>query len=986
MQANSLPLDGDRYQILRLVMVNSGSAAYINLPLGTSSAIFSPNNQGKTSGLSALKLFLLPEVNMKRCESKFGFASNGEVYSGQQSFDYYFPSSTSFLVLEASNPGGEFCIVLYQTPNEKLGYSRIAVPMPYEAIEHIFWDVNSGKNDGMGSPPEGLALAEVIKKLKDIGGRPLADQRTIMEAMFTRYTPTRDSTRYCIVPLVQPPRDAVMKAIKALLQLSFDIRGGNKESLPLAFANVIDSDLATGSTAVSVDLRAINDEKLSLQQALKQVQALKNNQDAWAAFAKQFREYEAGIAPLARDLVLAETLLEEKMATAETRVAEAAERHQIASEALRTCQEKDRAASDQVTTKKVELKNARERLERLKQRIDVAEAFIAQERLVVQGDDPGAYIAHAREWLGESERRLKALSSVNAMQARLQQLISDQKGVEEELHTVARALNDSDGAILDSLNKHSAMVLFSLNSATAKVPGAFLSVEQDQVDEFAALFSVEKGALALKGQAIPGVAAQKYSAADLRVKLEDDKKSLTERKRHLDREMRDLNADIAATHKDGTVSKEKVAAAEEDVKELEEAIHALGALESNRADLVTENEALAAAQEALHQAEELHVKISNEKAPLQLKAQDAKRDYEAVQRENSDLTHQKKAVSRIKASAPKDVLAALGPAKEPEETVALAELITDLEDQKDGLHRLRESMLEKLRTLLATGACSVEGFDMLRSDIPIQDIRDAFERLRAEFENVVSKENGLRSQIENHNQNTGVDISKIEDMAQSIRRFEQRINNTLAGIHISNLSGVSIEIKTHEAFESLRRDLDRYSKSAGQMRPDAFYERLSNFCDHYLKDTGNGSRLDIEQIVTDVKFVFELNGEKEKAGQSTGTTGMVNVVLLAILLRQMVPEDITMTVPVIFDEVSNLDERNLAELRRVVEENNLVLIAATPSNTGVIAGIIGTWHYLYEYQLTEGKALRKCRAVYHPSNLSLLDLPSDDDLDGTAVA
>ena len=680
MQANSLPLDGDRYQIRRLVMVNSGSAAYINLPLDTSAAIFSPNNKGKTSGLSALKLFLLPEVNMKRCEQKFGFASNGEVYSGPQSFDYYFPSSTSFLILEATNPGGDFCIVLHQTPNEKLGYTRIAVPMPYEAIEHIFWDVNSGKNDGMGSSPEGLALAEVLKKLKDVGGCPLSDQRTIMEAMFTRYTPTRESTRFCIVPLVQPPRDAVMKAIKALLQLSFDIRGGNKASLPLAFANVIDSDLATGKTAVSVDLRAINDEKQSLQQALKQVQALKNNQDSWEAFVKQFRQYEGCIAPLARNLVQAEALLEEKMATAEARVAEAAERNELAGQALKAILEKDGAASSDVTTKKAELGALLKSLETLKARVAAAEAFIAQERLVVHGEAPSDYIEHAGKCLVESEQRLEALSSVNTMQARLQLLIAEQKRVEERLHQVARALNENDGAILDSLNKHSATVLYSLNPGTGKVPGAFLSVEQDQVDEFAALFSVEKGALALKGHAIPGVVAQEYSQANFRAALEEEKTSLSERKRRLDREKRELNADISAINKDGTVSKEKVAAAKEDVEELQEAIRALGALESNRADLLAGNEDFAAAEEALDQAKERFEQTTNEKNPLRLKADDAKREYETVLRDNRDLVTQKQAIARIKASAPKDVLAALGPATELEDAPVLATLIDALEE------------------------------------------------------------------------------------------------------------------------------------------------------------------------------------------------------------------------------------------------------------------------------------------------------------------
>ncbi len=91
--------DGDLYKVLRLVMVNSGSAAYVEIPIDETAALLSKNNKGKTSALNALKLFLLPEINFKACEKKFGFSSGGKVYTGEESFSYYFPSATSFIIL-----------------------------------------------------------------------------------------------------------------------------------------------------------------------------------------------------------------------------------------------------------------------------------------------------------------------------------------------------------------------------------------------------------------------------------------------------------------------------------------------------------------------------------------------------------------------------------------------------------------------------------------------------------------------------------------------------------------------------------------------------------------------------------------------------------------------------------------------------------------------------------------------------------------------
>ena len=224
--------EGDRYQVLRLVMVNSGSSAYVELPLDKTAALLGSNNQGKTSGLHTLKLFLLPEVNFRNCENKFGFASKDREYTGLESYRYYFPSSNSFIVLEAKNPRGDFCIILHQS-NQELGYGRLAVPRAYDGIKHLFWEHGEG-NRGVGSHPEDLELTSVISRLKKLSARPLNDVAAIREALYTRVDPSNDDTRYCLMPLVQAPSQHMMRSIKALLQLSFDIKGADHKNLPQA--------------------------------------------------------------------------------------------------------------------------------------------------------------------------------------------------------------------------------------------------------------------------------------------------------------------------------------------------------------------------------------------------------------------------------------------------------------------------------------------------------------------------------------------------------------------------------------------------------------------------------------------------------------------------------------------------------------------------------------------------------------------------------
>lgn len=81
-----------------------------------------------------------------------------------------------------------------------------------------------------------------------------------------------------------------------------------------------------------------------------------------------------------------------------------------------------------------------------------------------------------------------------------------------------------------------------------------------------------------------------------------------------------------------------------------------------------------------------------------------------------------------------------------------------------------------------------------------------------------------------------------------------------------------------------------------------------------------------------------------KIPQSNGTNCMVNAVLLAILLKRMVPEDLQLSMSVIFDEVGSPDENNLSEILEVMDEHGLALFAANPDATGIIASVLDVYH------------------------------------------
>jgi len=161
---NALGLDfASEYQIHELIFINSGSNYYVRLRVDQHAALISDNNSGKTSSLSALKLFLLPDTTFKNQKKKFGFHSGGSYYQDLSSYTYYFPGSESYIICNASNPKGKFCWVLHRTTD--LGYERIAVPEEYNTFEHLFWNADSKKNESAGALHADIGHASIKKKL-----------------------------------------------------------------------------------------------------------------------------------------------------------------------------------------------------------------------------------------------------------------------------------------------------------------------------------------------------------------------------------------------------------------------------------------------------------------------------------------------------------------------------------------------------------------------------------------------------------------------------------------------------------------------------------------------------------------------------------------------------------------------------------------------------------------------------------------------------
>lgn len=281
------------YSVKKLIAINSISYCYTELPIDQHCALFGRNNLGKTSLLNALKLHLFPEISFNDCKTKFSFkSSKGELYSTEDSYHYYFPSDSSFLILEAENIHGCFCLILFKS-NSSFGYQRLALPCAYDEIRAQFWDINnSAVNNGLGSPVSDLGIPKIhalYQHYKAPGAVLLTTKKDIKEKLFSYNPMQRVKGRYCLAPLKEGGMERELSAFRQLMNFTFEIAKTDTKGLTETFATIIESGKINSQDKLHQDLQVILDQYNELRQSQDKLKAIGNYRDDFKQLDKQYQ-------------------------------------------------------------------------------------------------------------------------------------------------------------------------------------------------------------------------------------------------------------------------------------------------------------------------------------------------------------------------------------------------------------------------------------------------------------------------------------------------------------------------------------------------------------------------------------------------------------------------------------------------------------------------------------------------------------------------
>ena len=934
------------YTVKKLIAVNSITYCYIELEIDRHCALFGRNNVGKTSLLNALKLHFFPEISFNDCKNKFAFkSSKGELYSSEDSYSYYFPSDSSFLILEAENIHGCFCIILFKS-NSSFGYQRLALPCEYAEIREYFWDIDKIEvNNGLGSPVSDLGIAKIqslFQQYQKQGAVILKTSKEIKEQFFNHSPMNKDKGRYCLVPLKDGGKERELSAFRQLMNFTFEIAKTETKSLTETFATIIESGKINRRDELHQDLQAILDEYKELRETQNQLKEITNYSDSFkdltemqqnlteqqSSFANRFSAYLLFLREQNKHL-------KQKFNPIEKNVNRLSDEKK---ELLKRVDEQKVSSSGfvgQLKQLNIALKQLNEKASRFQAIQKEYSSFSINEITTVLTD----YQQELQDEISQAGDKQLAIET-------LSNNISLQKTKHKALNEKRQAIEQQEKLLVSQLDEHSAKVLSHINSRFAEIALDLKIEPRDIIEQFSTLFTINNKQLNFLGEV--------FSQAKL--------KSPQEIQAQLNKEIDDLEAEIKELDKKIKSSHElsKLSVSDQRLKSQESSKK----LDTVKKDLVivhsieeTQSEWQFKTNE-IDEIENQQKVLGKQKEETEILLEQSKSAYVIAKEQLDLLSNQIKESQSLSQD-----LAALN-ADNITSTEALviervtANDLTNLTGDQNKLVSIKQDLDKKINEFIQCGHFQLP-IELPYNSYSNEQRNEILIALNNTFTALPERQDTLDSRIIGHNKTTGTKISELTGNRTHIRNFINKINAQFSGYSISNLQDIQVEVELDHRFEALVKELDQTNLNIKGIHDDALYQRLNDFCNDFF--TAQGSRvLEISKIIKNVKYSYKKTHQekREDKDQSTGTNALINCTLLTILLSDLLAQESNLKIPIIFDEFSSLDEFNQPTAIQVATKQGFSLFCAAPTDTAEVVAVVDYYICLNDFHVNK---------IYDPS-------------------
>ncbi|HIF9501477.1 TPA: hypothetical protein ACX6SY_001524 [Photobacterium damselae] len=890
-------IDNLLISISRLIAIDSAGVAIAEIDLREGGILIGGGNIGKTSILNAIRLFLLPEENFKDSKNKFGFSDKeGNFYSNDECFEHYFPSSTSFLILECDNYlGGPIphCQILYRGSSEKLDYRRLFTSLRYEQIRHLFWDDNAG-DDGIGGRVNDLSLSKVQTYLKshDKHFKPLVRSSAIRDIIYANQLLDIDAMRFCLFPL-NSTKDADVDAFRALVRLLFDMKTGS-DTVRLAVANIIESRKKERKDELNFDIDAFinHNEMLSRRElTLKKIESLRPVYEKLVLSHQELVNNKH-----AEDALMQYAMMLDSRITHEKQILEQEEKRLTLQKGKVSSAKK---ACDGTLDKQKTLQGEINALSRRQKKLDDT---VQKTSLIVNQYDESetieSIVSGHREHLADKEQALALKQDAQKRQTELEDLKQEVGKLEEMEARYLTSINAREYKLFNQLPESVWMKLAAVNLEIAESnPTRPLTLsEQQAIKSFTDLLEEQEQHYTLWGLELEPIQVDNRESDQIRLSKVQETLEC-KRKRMLDLSAMDSQSRFERV--------KDISVLETEIKRTRNEISLLLAYTNDSHQLTEINKELAEAEQA------------RDSLGKQFKTQNEQLVQEKllVEAQTGKLTEKKEQLEelngyqvRVKAELQAHHLPVSDFSVLPDQTVDLSE--ETLHKRIESLYRKRQAktdVTERLQDFVREQVLENDDKLML-SHLDDELLEHAFHQLQSRYQGLDEEFDILRKHFIEHKHSVHAIINELKNNREMVRQFEQSINRAFQGVVINDLSQVEAKIKVEARFDDLVNEIEFFDTHSDQKASEQFIDRLKAFSKKFFPE-GKAALLTMEQIVSGISYRVKKQGQEgwETKSQSTSTIMLINIKLVEILLGRLRNSACSTQFPLVIDEGASVD-------------------------------------------------------------------------------
>ncbi len=884
----------DTIKIKRLVLVDSAGFCFIEIPIDRHAILLGKGNIGKSSLLNSLRLFLLPENNFNKSRVKFAFREpkKNDYYSNNDSYRHYFPSTRSFLILESENEAGTHCQILYRTKN--LGYGRIFTPFSFEKIRHFFWNGSGGSDDGIGVAVAELSIAYIKERLKKLSSKTeiINDASKLRHTLYAEPDDLldSDSTRYCLVPLHKVNDDNV-ESLRALILLLFEM-DSSAESMAQALANIIESGKKTTDDILDFNI----DDFLAKHDDLKKQQShiveLRNLQPEFITLSKYYDDYIELSESDKTYITFTQSLLSQEK---QCKQAALESQNEFNKEEQSRIKQKDelQLISDELIGEKRALKDSKSR------RRSHDDVLAKIKILRAQYHDTNYSLDKIKADLQQDVEQIT--QELNALQnaednLKLKKILEEQiQTVGFEISRIEQSLENKEFQLVEQLPKQSTKVLSALNNSLllANPHRKMTKDEYAGIMAFTSLFEDNDDVVTLFDQNFLKQTAN--VGQDLQKRLSD---AQAERKEHQKTYKNiSIEKDAISQKKEIEKLKKKRNASENDIKILDN--YPNSSLVEQEGRNIIEHDATITRLEIKEEKSQATVEQIKTKL-VELRSIKDTRDKSV-----GDCNRLKRTLSRLELRYPRLKAISADDVQSEKEVDVTEENVEKLESDLSKFNSLQGEIKNKLQVLHHREFINEP--ELLSQSPNDKVLENSINQLREIFNDLESIEKAYKDYLQSHNESVASYAKILRDNYEIIHRFEASINRELSAVTINDLTEIKASIAVHPKFRHLVDEINKLDEYSDQALSDQFYERLKVFVETFFKE--GDAKLTMDKIITNLEYKTKKDKDdvmQDKA-QSMSTTVLINLELVKILLKRVIPTGVRLEMPLVFDEAADIN-------------------------------------------------------------------------------